>query len=595
MNPWLEEEALGRAYDGRLMRRFLRMMRPHLPLVLLTFLLGLVKIACDLATAPILKHAVDGPIAAGNPRDLLAWVGLFAGAILGMAAFEFAEICVMNLLGQRVILDLRMRVFAHLQRLPLAFFDRNPVGRLMIRVTNDVENLNELLTSGLIAVAGDLLLIVGILGMMFWTSWKLALATLAPAPLLLIAVLVFRVVARNQYRDLRVKIARLNSYLNECVNGMRTIRLFGREGTVFDRFHGLAEDYRVASNRIVMAYSVFFPVVDLLSAISVAFLLAYGGTQIMEGSLSFGTFLAFLYLAQKFFQPVRDLSEKYNILQAAMASSERLFVLLDEPVAISRPAAPAEPAPRGEVVFEDVRFSYDGKTPVLDGVSFRVAPGERVALVGVTGAGKTTITNLLLRLYDVTGGRILVDGIDVRAHDPEALRRRFALVLQDVFLFAGSVEENLRLGERNLPRERIEEAVRAAGADRFVARLPKGLETEVRERGTALSSGERQLLSVARALAFDRPILILDEATSNVDSESEAALQVSLDRLLKGRTALVVAHRLSTIRRVDRILVLHHGRLAEEGSHDQLMRLGGLYARLCRLQFEASAPGIVAG
>ncbi len=586
--PLHEEEELGKAYDGRLMRRFLAEVRPRTPMILLALLLGVAKAACDVATAPILKEVVDGPVARGDLGGLAGGALLFLAAIVGMALFEFLEIIVLNLLGQRVILDLRMKVFAKLQRLPLPFFDRNPVGRLMIRVTSDVENLNELLTSGLVAVVADVFLIVGVLGMMFWTSWRMALVTLAPMPLMVVAVLVFRRIARGQYREVRVKIARLNSYLNECVNGMRTIRLFGRGPSVFARFAGLASDYRDASNRTVVTYSVFYPVVDVIGACSAAILLAYGGLSILEGSLSFGAFLAFWYLAQKFLQPVRDLSEKYNVLQAAMASGERIFLLLDEPSTQHVPAVPASPPPRGELVFEDVRFSYDGKTPVLDGVSFRVAPGESVALVGVTGAGKTTITSLLLRLYDVTGGRILVDGVDVREQDPEALRRRFGLVLQDVFLFAGSVRDNLRLGDASLSDARLREALRAAGAEGFVDRLPGGLDADVRERGSVLSAGQRQLLSVARALAFDRPILILDEATSSVDSETEATIQAALEKLLAGRSSVVVAHRLSTIRHVDRILVLQNGRLVEEGPHAELVKRDGLYAKLCRIQFGAA-------
>jgi ATP-binding cassette subfamily B protein len=593
MNTWAEEEIHGRGYDGRLMRRFLGFLKPHAPWIVVSFALLAARIGCDLVTAPILRATVDGPIAHGRFDELLTWCGIFAAAILGMALFEYLEIWVTNTVGQRLIFDLRLKVFSHLQRLPLSFHDRNPVGRLLIRVTNDVENLNELFTSGLVAAIADILLIAGVLAMMFAISWKLALATLAPAPLTIFAVLVFRSVARRQYRDLRVKIARLNAFLNESVNGMRTIQMFTRELFCFGRFRGLGDDYRTASNRSVLTYSVFFPSVDFLSAVSGAILLGYGGLSIMDKSLSFGSFLAFWYLAQKFFSPVRDLSEKYNILQAAMASSERLFQLLDTPeesVPAARPAAPPRP---GALEFDHVQFSYDGVTPVLRDLDFSIRPGERVALVGVTGAGKTTITSLLLRLYEATSGRVLVDGVDVRERDPVELRRRFGLVLQDVFLFAGSVADNISLGDRTIARDRIEAAARAAGADRFIARLPGGLAADVRERGSALSSGERQLLSVARALARDPAILILDEATSSVDTESERRFQEALDKLLEGRTALVIAHRLSTIRRVDRILVLHHGRVVEEGPHDELIKKNGVYAKLYRLQFEGLrlAPG----
>jgi len=510
MNTWVEEELEGRGYDRRLMRRFLGFLRPHAKWVGVAFAFVALRIACDLASAPILRWTVDGPIAEGRIDELLTWCGLFGAAILGMALFEYLEIWVTNLVGQRLIFDLRLKVFGHVQRLPQSFHDKNPVGRLLIRVTNDVENLNELFTSGLVAAIADILLIAGVLAMMFAISWKLALVTLAPAPLTVIAVLIFRTVARRQYRDLRVKIARLNAFLNESVNGMRTIQMFTRELACFGRFRALSDDYRSASNKSVLTYSVFFPTVDFLSAVSGAILLGYGGLSIMDGSLSFGSFLAFWYLAQKFFFPVRDLSEKYNILQAAMASSERLFDLLDTPAEKAPERPPAAPPSPGSLEFDHVSFSYDGVTPVLQDLSFSIRPGERVALVGVTGAGKTTITSLLLRLYEATSGRVLVDGVDVRDRDPVELRRRFGLVLQDVFLFAGSVEDNIRLGDASIGRERVEAAARAAGADRFVAGLPGGFAADVRERGSALSSGQRQLLSVARALARDPGILILD-------------------------------------------------------------------------------------
>jgi ATP-binding cassette subfamily B protein len=594
MNPWVEEELEGRGYDRLLMRKFLVFLRPHAGWIGLSLAFLVIRIACDLASAPILGRTIDGPIAGGDLDDLLFWCGLFVAAILGMSLFEFLEIWVTNFVGQRLIFDLRVRVFSHLQRLPLSFYDRNPVGRLLIRVTNDVENLNELFTSGLVGAIADLLLILGVLAMMFAISWKLALATLAPAPLTLLAVLLFRAVARRQYRDVRLKIARLNAFLNESVNGMRTLHIFTREAFGFDRFRRLSDEYRTASNRSVLTYSVFFPSVDFLSAVSAAILLGYGGLSILDGTLSLGAFLAFWYLAQKLFFPVRNLSEKYNILQAAMASSERLFQLLDTPAERAPARLPAPPPRPGSLEFDHVHFSYDGVTPVLQGLTFKVAPGERVALVGVTGAGKTTITSLLLRLYEAGSGRVLVDGVDVREREPVELRRRFGLVLQDVFLFAGSIEENIRLGEASIGRERVEAAAKAAGADRFISTLPGGMAADVRERGSALSSGQRQLLSVARALARNPAVLILDEATSNVDTESERRFQEALEVLWKDRTALVIAHRLSTIRKVDRILVLHHGRVVEEGAHEELIRKGGVYAKLYRLQFEGlRVPGTV--
>jgi ABC-type multidrug transport system fused ATPase/permease subunit len=407
---------------------------------------------------------------------------------------------------------------------------------------------------------------------------------MAMSPLIVVGALVFRRFARERYREMRTRIAKVNAWLNETVNGARTIQVFSREKASAEKWEKLNEDYRESALGAVLVYSFFFPAVELVSSIGLALLVGYGLSSVVDGTMSFGAFVAFWYYAQKFYQPVRDLSEKYNVLQAAMASSERIFKLLDEPVVLE-PGTKAAEALKGAIAFEEVKFSYDGKTPVLDGVSFTVEPGQTLAVVGLTGAGKSTIINLLLRLYDVTGGRVTIDGRDVREYEPVSLRQKTALVLQDVFLFSGSVEENIRLGAE-IPRERVEQAARTANAMRFIDRLPKKLETEVGERGLALSTGERQLLSFARALAADPRILILDEATSSVDSESEALIQDAMAKLLKGRTSIVIAHRLSTIRNADRILVLHHGKIAEAGSHDELLAKDGLYAKLHKLQFE---------
>ncbi|MBI2933351.1 MAG: ABC transporter ATP-binding protein [Planctomycetes bacterium] len=580
-----EEEALGKAYDGRLMRRFLRYIRPHWPLAAISLFFIFARIGMDLVGPWILRAAVDGPIARKDAAGLLPWVLLFAGSIAGMALFEVVETWVTNLGGQRIIRDLRLQVFSHLQRLPMAFYDKTPVGRLVVRVTNDVENLNELFTSGIVAFFADIFLLGGVLAMMFALSWKLTLVCLACSPLLLAIVLVFRRFAREAYRDVRQRIARLNAYLNESVNGVRTIQMFTREEACGRKFNDLNAAFRTASNRAILLYSFFYPGVELVSSVSVALLVWYGGWSILEGTLSFGSFLAFWYCAQKFFQPIRDLSEKYNILQAAMASSERLFKLLDTPPAPGG-RSPAATSVSGEIAFENVSFSYDDRTPVLRDITFHIRPGERLAIVGATGAGKTTIINLLLRLYDATSGHILIDGRDVRDLDPQALRRSIGLVLQDVFLFQGTVEDNIRLGDSAVARGRVETAARIANADRFITRLPKGYDTDVRERGTALSTGERQLLSFARALATDPRILVLDEATSSVDSESEALIQEALERLLAGRTSIVIAHRLSTIRNADRILVLHDGRITEHGRHEELLSRDGLYSKLVRLQFD---------
>jgi ATP-binding cassette, subfamily B, multidrug efflux pump len=589
-----EEEAQGRDYDARLMRRFLGHVRPHRRLAAGAVALLILRVAADLAGPVILLKAVDGPLRAGDVPGLLLYSAAFLGAILATGVAEYAYSICMNTAGQRIILDLRMRLFSHLQRLPVAFFDRNRVGRLVVRTTNDVENLNELFTSGLVEVAADVLLLLGAVAMMFWTNARLALVTMAITPLVLVALVAFRRTARERYRDMRRRIARLNGYLNESIHGMRTIQIFGREQACLDKFRTLNAEHRDSAVAALLSYAIFYPAVEALSWISVAVLVGYGGLSILEGTLTFGAFLAFYSFAWKFFGPVRELAEKYNILQAAMASAERVFGILDTPLQQDdRPGSLPAPVLRGEVAFESVSFSYDGKTPVLRDVSFRAEPGKTLAVVGLTGAGKTTIISLLQRYYDATSGSVKVDGRDVRDYALGSLRRQMGLVLQDVFLFAGTVEENLRLGEASLTRERLEAAARAVHADAFIRRLPEGYGTRLEERGATLSTGERQLLSFARALAFDPRILILDEATSSVDGATERLIQDALRTLMAGRTSIVIAHRLSTIQRADRILVLHHGQVAEEGTHAELLARGGLYAKLHRLQFRdprAEAP-----
>ncbi len=577
-----EDDVMGKAYDGRLMRRFLGYLKPYSGLVVLSLFLIFLRIGADLVGPLIVRDAVDGPVARKEYGGLLTYVGLFLGAIAFMAIFEYVETLVTNAVGQRVIRDLRMQLFGHLQRVPVSYYDQNSVGRLVVRTTNDVENLNELFTSGLVAFFSDIFLLGGVLVMMFVINWKLALVTMAVAPVILILATIFRSGARTRYREMRRHIARLNAYLNESIQGMRTIQMFAREPYCAEQFRARNAGFRDSAVSAILIYSVFYPGVELLSSVAVALLVWYGGLSILSGTLTFGSFIAFWYCAQKFFQPVRDLSEKYNILQAAMASSERIFKILDTPAAPA--GVVAAPPLRGEIRFENVTFSYDGKTNVLEDVSFHVRPGERVALVGLTGAGKTTIINLLLRFYEVEHGRILIDGRDLREYDPRSLRNQTGLVLQDVFLFAGTADENVRLGAP-LPRARVEKAVATVHADRFLSRLPKGSDTEISERGGSLSAGERQLLSFARALAFDPRILILDEATSSVDRETEQWIQDALGKLLENRTSLVIAHRLSTIQHSDRILVLHKGRIREEGTHAELVRQEGLYRKLYRLQF----------
>lgn len=586
MTDFHEEDDLGKDYDSRLMRRFLGYVRPYLRLVGVAFLLMAARIGFELAGPLIFWKAVDGPLASHDTPGLLRYAGLFALVVLGTGLFEFLYSWTTSYVGQNIILDLRMELFSHLQKLSVSFFDRNPVGRLMVRVTSDVENLNELFTSGLVEFAADLFMLAGVVAMMFYTNSKLAALMLAFSPLILLATYLFRNVARSRYREMRTKIARLNSYLNESVNGMRTIQTFGREEACLDRFRRLNGEHRDSSIAAAYAYSVFYPGLECLFALSVALIVWVGGAAILEGGLTVGAFMAFWYYTHKFTMPIREIAEKYNILQAAMASSERVFKILDTPPDVAgRPAALPAPSIRGEVEFDDVSFSYDGKTPVLQNLSFRIEPGRSLAIVGLTGAGKSTIINLLMRFYDPVSGAVRIDGRDLRDYDLRALRRHLGLVLQDVFLFAGTIEENIRLGERSIDRARVEDSARAVHADRFISRLPKGFESNVLERGAALSTGERQLLSFARALAFDPRILVLDEATSSVDGQTERIIQDGLLRLMKGRTSLVIAHRLSTIQHADRILVLHHGRVREEGRHEELVKQDGMYRKLYQLQF----------
>ena len=587
-----EEEALGKAYDSRLMRRLIQYLRPYWKHVSLALLILLLGSAMAIAGPWISRLVIDEAIE-NQDRSLLAvlvWAYL-ATVVVGFG-LEYARAFVTTWLGQSVMYDLRTEIFAKLQQLDLKFYDRNPIGRLMTRITNDVETLNTLFSSGLVTVFGDIFTLLFIFSAMLLMDWRLSLVTFSVLPFAFFAAFLFRAKVRSAYRDIRVRIARINAFLQERITGMRVVQLFNREKADAARLAELNDSHLQAHLKSITYYALFFPVIQLFTAIALALIIWYGGGRIIAEATTVGVITAFLLYVRRFFRPIQDLSEKYNLLQAAMASSERVFQLLDGDISVIDPVDPT-PLPAqgpGEIRFESVWFAYgddeEGEPDwVLEDVTFTVTPGEKVAIVGHTGAGKTTLINVLMRFYDVQKGRILLDGIPIDQVVLKDLRERIGLVLQDVFLFSQDVAYNIRLGSSDIDQERIEAAAERVGASSFIERLEHGYDQPLGERGSTLSVGERQLVSFARALAFDPGILVLDEATSSVDSELEERIEIATDELLGGRTSLVIAHRLSTIQNADRIIVMHHGRVHEEGSHGALLQAGGLYARVHELQF----------
>lgn len=593
-----EEDKLTTTYDGALMRRLLKYVRPIRGRMALAVVLLLVSSGLAVLGPILSKIAIDQHITNKDVRGLTLICLAYLGMLLLGLAINYYRMVMMERIGQRIMYDLRMQIFSHLQRLPLAFFNRNPVGRLMTRVTNDVESLNELFTSGLVSVFGDVFMLTGIIIALFKLDWQLTLVTLSTVPLLYAATAIFKKKVRAAERDIRVRIAKINAFLQENITGMTVVQLFNREAKNFKQFDEKNLDYLEAYRKTIFYYAVFYPIVEFIGALAVALIIWYGGGQVISNMLSFGALVAFIMYVEMFFRPISDLAEKYGILQTAMASAERVFKILDEPDELACGRKPLQPAgapldliasngrwARGEIEFRDVTFGYRDDETVLKNASFKIAAGETIAIVGATGAGKTTIISLLSRFYKPQQGRILVDGQDINELPLYHVRSQIGLVLQDVFLFADSIEENIRLGNHTISSERVRQAAQEVNAFRFIEQLPNKFQEPVLERGNSLSVGQKQLIAFARALAFDPPILILDEATSSVDTETELLIQAALARLMQGRTSLIIAHRLSTIQHAHRVIVMHKGQVREIGTHEELMALRGIYYRLYQLQF----------
>ncbi len=602
MSDFREEEALGKAYDARLARRLIQYLRPYKWLVYSALLFTVIVAPLEAAAPYLYKIATDRYILPGFQHTIsqaIAFRGvgitslcLLAALILSFA-FQYLQMRIMQDVGQKTMYDMRKQIFGHLQALPMSFYDRSPVGRLVTRVTTDVDALNDLFATGVVAMINDAVLLVLFVAILFWMDWRLALESLCVLPLIFVATWLFRGKTRDGNRRIRTAIARINSFLNEHIMGMSVVQLFNREQKTRAEFAKYNQSYVEAYKDVIFAFALFLPGVEFLSTLAIALVFWRGGIRVIDHVVEVGTLIAFMQYAQRFFRPIQDLSDKFNILQSAMAASERIFKLVDEPIPADTASGTRKiERPLGEIEFRNVWFAYrGGANPaeddwVLRDVSFRVAPRQTAAIVGHTGAGKTTVVQLLLRFYEIQRGQILLDGVDIREFDVQDLRRQFGIVLQDPFLFTGTLEYNVRLGTQSITREKVESSLREVGLGPLVDSLSKGVETGITERGATLSVGQRQLVSFARALAHDPRFMILDEATSSVDTKTEQMIREALDRLLQGRTALVIAHRLSTIQHAATILVFHKGRLREQGSHQELLAARGIYYRLYQLQYK---------
>jgi ATP-binding cassette subfamily B protein len=581
-----DDKLEGKVYDRQLFSRLTEYGKPYWHLIVLSVLFILVGMSFELLGPYLTKIAVDQYILPGNFNGLLLIIFLYLGVLLGKFIFNYLQIIVMQYIGQKVMLDLRQQIFSHLQRLQQQYFDKNPIGRLMTRVTSDVESLNQVFTEGLVMVFGDLLLIGGIIIMMLSIHLPLALWTLSVVPILLVISFIFRKKVRESYSQIRLYLARINSYLQEHISGMSIVQLFNREKKNYQTFKEINWDHTAAYIKTIFYYAIFFPAVELVGAVALGIIIYRGGFYIQNELVTFGTLIAFIQYAQMFFRPISDLSEKYNILQSALAASERIFKLLDtKPLIVSPAQGYLATEITQEIEFRNVSFAYNSEL-VLKDINLTIPIGQRYALVGHTGAGKTSLTRLLGRFYEINQGEILIDGIDIRQWDLDNLRSHMAVVPQDVFLFSGTVLENIRLGNTQIPEELVQKAAEFVNAHQFIQKMPGEYDAKIRERGSNLSQGQKQLLALARAIVFNPSILILDEATSNIDSESEYLIQQALRVVLENRTAIVIAHRLSTIQFMDQIVVLHHGRIREIGNHQELLHQRGLYYRLYQLQYK---------
>ncbi len=587
MEAYQDDEIIGKAYDSKLMKRLLAYVRPYRWQVAGAISLTVAISSLGPVRPYLTKVAVDEYITTGDYHGLFMIAGLIVLTLLVQSGIHYFAMYYTQWIGQHIVYDMRMQVFAKLQNLALSFFDKNPLGRLITRVTGDVEVLNEMFSSGLVTVFADVFVLTWIIAFMFFISWPLALVTLSILPLLVYGTFLFRKKVREAYRDVRKQVARLNAFLQERISGILTVQLMGREHREYQRYRKINRGHADAHIRSVFYYAIFYPSVELFSAVSIGLIVWYGGGQIVQGALTLGVLISFIQYTEMFFRPIRDLSEKYNIMQSAMASSERIFQLLDDDTVVPDTGTRNDTQIfRGDVVIENLSFAYKRGEDVLRDVSMTIPHGSTVAIVGATGAGKTTIISLLTRFYDFDRGRILIGGTDIKDIPVSLLRRHIGVVMQDVFLFSGTIAENIHLGNPEISEEDVRNAAEIVGADRFIRQLEGGYDAEVKERGAMLSVGQKQLLSFARALAFNPEILILDEATASIDTETEQMIQRAIEELLKGRTSIVIAHRLSTIQNADKIIVLHKGKIREEGTHKELLQKKGIYYRLYQLQYK---------